>query len=492
MKLHKLNLENYYRNVIDSAIATAGNLPSSIFAARPTYNEMLIKFTEGETPVVLLPKWTTFTVDLSKGKPSWAPVSMTGTLTVELTPFVVGMEASGDTTALDDVDVYGSTTPSIGVQFPLTDGKFNIEYSVNITDGNGNTVVAFTNGKAMKLTMEKVSDNGPENTINTAGNADSYVGSNVTQTDTRALALGNGNQADTRINESYPPVNANGNTYTSILLGNHNSVDCRDGWGISLLSSNQCKTAIVIGNESKAYANGIVVGGKGVLEYEVEIPSGTSQVPSNTLIANPFGGDIEANADFKFYDAEGNEVAPGESDRIIKQTNMGYSDTFIYKSGEWGVIRNEKVNGRIKPVWHVGVSILRGESFWYYHIGDPIKIVIKGGNASNLSQGHSIAAENSIAIGNDACAGAYYADVEGTITLQKTFNANAIAIGGGAVAKTTNAIQIGTGVNETANTVQFNSYQILDANGQIPNERLAALVARIEALEAQVTPAATE
>lgn len=38
------------------------------------------------------------------------------------------------------------------------------------------------------------------------------------------------------------------------------------------------------------------------------------------------------------------------------------------------------------------------------------------------------------------------------------------------------AIQIGNGQNSTANTVQFNSYQLLDANGKIPADRVANIV----------------
>lgn len=50
MKIHKLNLENYYRNAVDSAIAVKAGLTPAVFAARPTYNDVLLGFNDGETP----------------------------------------------------------------------------------------------------------------------------------------------------------------------------------------------------------------------------------------------------------------------------------------------------------------------------------------------------------------------------------------------------------------------------------------------------------
>lgn len=54
MKIHKLNLENYYRNAIDSAIAVLSHLPEAVFAGRPTYNNALLRFNDGEAPVLML------------------------------------------------------------------------------------------------------------------------------------------------------------------------------------------------------------------------------------------------------------------------------------------------------------------------------------------------------------------------------------------------------------------------------------------------------
>ena len=117
MKIHKLNLENNYRNIVDSAIAVKAGLTPAVFAARPTYNDVLLSFNDGETPVLLLPKWTAFTVDLSQNKPSWAPSTLTGTLTVTIVPSVVGVQAEQDDVTLGNVEVYGVTTAST-VGFP--------------------------------------------------------------------------------------------------------------------------------------------------------------------------------------------------------------------------------------------------------------------------------------------------------------------------------------------------------------------------------------
>ena len=48
----------------------------------------------------------------------------------------------------------------------------------------------------------------------------------------------------------------------------------------------------------------------------------------------------------------------------------------------------------------------------------------------------------------------------------------AVGLGMGARATAENAVQLGNGTNSTANTLQFKSYPLLDANGKIPAERL--------------------
>lgn len=72
---------------------------------------------------------------------------------------------------------------------------------------------------------------------------------------------------------------------------------------------------------------------------------------------------------------------------------------------------------------------------------------------------------NAVAIGGGTNSNKTYANGDG-----------AIAIGSQAVAEGANTIQIGTGTNSTAGTVQIGQYPILDTNGKIPSDRLNMLV----------------
>lgn len=50
--------------------------------------------------------------------------------------------------------------------------------------------------------------------------------------------------------------------------------------------------------------------------------------------------------------------------------------------------------------------------------------------------------------------------------------AGAVAIGESADSTASGAVQLGTGTNSTTNTLQFRSYQLLDASGRIPGDRM--------------------
>ena len=56
------------------------------------------------------------------------------------------------------------------------------------------------------------------------------------------------------------------------------------------------------------------------------------------------------------------------------------------------------------------------------------------------------------------------------------------AAGSGANATATNAIQLGSGTNSTANTLNFMGYQLVNASGKIPNDRLSLTVSDIPSL----------
>lgn len=165
MKIHKLNLENYYRNVIDSAIAKMNGLPEAIFAGRPTYNEVTLKFSASETPVLALPQWAQFTIDLTKDKPSWAPAS--GSLKATFSASVSGVEA-GDTMSLDSEKVYGASVTATAKQFTVGEGKYTVVIQANILNGNDEVVLSFTS-QAMKVALTKDPDVGPETTLDVGG-----------------------------------------------------------------------------------------------------------------------------------------------------------------------------------------------------------------------------------------------------------------------------------------------------------------------------------
>lgn len=171
MKIHKLNLENYYRNAIDSAIAKMNGLPEAIFAGRPTYNEAALKFTAGETPVLALPQWAQFTIDLTKDKPFWAPAS--GSLKATFSASVSGVEA-GDTMNLDSEKVYGASVTATAKQFTVGEGRYTVVIQANILNGDNEVVLSFTS-QAMKVAMTKDPDVGPDTTLDIGGGGGSTI-----------------------------------------------------------------------------------------------------------------------------------------------------------------------------------------------------------------------------------------------------------------------------------------------------------------------------
>lgn len=96
----------------------------------------------------------------------------------------------------------------------------------------------------------------------------------------------------------------------------------------------------------------------------------------------------------------------------------------------------------------------------------------------------------SVLIGKSVSAGGLYAIGVGNIVSASTYgvslgyNSSAgyqgIGIGYNAKANNTSAIQLGNGTNSNSNTFQVFGYQMLDANGQIPIERLENVTSLIE------------
>lgn len=81
---------------------------------------------------------------------------------------------------------------------------------------------------------------------------------------------------------------------------------------------------------------------------------------------------------------------------------------------------------------------------------------------------NSLASAYSVALGNNTSAR------NGSIAIGD--NSQAVSSGiaiGGCVEAGNGAIQLGHGINSTEGSLQFKNYQLLDADGKIPNERLA-------------------
>lgn len=121
----------------------------------------------------------------------------------------------------------------------------------------------------------------------------------------------------------------------------------------------------------------------------------------------------------------------------------------------------------------------------------------------NIAIGTDTTANHGISIGDSAksgfmgiAIGSTAAAIENsTIAIginAKTYEKRAIAIGSSAIAgdpgacaigltasaNAINAIQLGSGTNENENTLQVYDYQLMDANGKIPNERLNIVIPR--------------
>lgn len=92
-----------------------------------------------------------------------------------------------------------------------------------------------------------------------------------------------------------------------------------------------------------------------------------------------------------------------------------------------------------------------------------------GNNSSTLSGGAVGLNANS---SNGGAVGQNSSTVAGGAVGSGAQSTNGFAGGFNAVASAANAVQLGTGTNATANTLQFRTYQLLDSNGIIPSARL--------------------
>lgn len=129
------------------------------------------------------------------------------------------------------------------------------------------------------------------------------------------------------------------------------------------------------------------------------------------------------------------------------------------------------VNGLNSTATNVGLAASVGK-----FIDDRLHIskAVNYGSTTSIVIGRaSTSGENAVAIGNGADVSD---DCDQGISIgynAKVLNADNIAIGNGSEARAVNCIELGSGINETANSFQVGSYQMLDLNtGKIPLDRI--------------------
>ena len=94
-----------------------------------------------------------------------------------------------------------------------------------------------------------------------------------------------------------------------------------------------------------------------------------------------------------------------------------------------------------------------------------------GGYNSSASGGGS--AGNSAMTTNGGAVGSGTSSTSGFAGGSGSNTTTGVAIGTSAVASGTGAVQLGTGTNSTSNTLQFRDYQLVDADGKIPDDRIS-------------------
>ena len=94
-----------------------------------------------------------------------------------------------------------------------------------------------------------------------------------------------------------------------------------------------------------------------------------------------------------------------------------------------------------------------------------------GGYNSSASGGGS--AGNSAMTTNGGAVGSGTSSTSGFAGGSGSNTTTGVAIGTSAVASGAGAVQLGTGTNSTSNTLQFRDYQLVDADGKIPDDRIS-------------------
>lgn len=191
MKIHKINLENYYINAFYLAACRKFQAPDSCFPAKPEYIDVSIKVKPGEKAIVALPvpdAGARF-VHSNVTAPVWlAPYMPKDGIQRPLlmasggfTPSIMGVEFRTGTIPLGKLELYENTRWQGQVLYAQTGKLADLQpgntYTVTLTGKIGCTttekvggrpkqvwhdLVSFNNTPIMKIKVEEDRDNGPD------------------------------------------------------------------------------------------------------------------------------------------------------------------------------------------------------------------------------------------------------------------------------------------------------------------------------------------
>lgn len=191
MKIHKINLENYYINAFYLAACRKFHAPDSCFPAKPEYIDVSIKVKPGEKAIVALPVPTADVrfVHSNVTAPVWLAPYMpkTGIMYTLLmsqggfTPSITGVEFRTGTIPLGKLELYENTRWQGQVLYAQTGKLADLQpgntYTVTLTGRIGAYVsmkvngriknvweeyATFNNTPIMKIKVEEDRDNGPD------------------------------------------------------------------------------------------------------------------------------------------------------------------------------------------------------------------------------------------------------------------------------------------------------------------------------------------
>lgn len=199
-----------------------------------------------------------------------------------------------------------------------------------------------------------------------------------------------------------------------------------------------------------------------------------------TLYSAAFGANSKASASYTMaagYNARATAqytVAIGSSSNASQNytTALGYSASAISS-------HSTSVGYNASALANAGFSTVIGSSSNASGSNSvAIGYAATDGSNDGVAIGHSVVlgsnSAKSVAIGQSARVAIYapYSTVIGAGAKNNYYNSYSVAIGYNAEVKQQYSAQIGTGTNEKYGSLQFRSWQLVDQNGKIPEERL--------------------